>query len=177
MTVQVSDPPPALPGGVRPRLGASRLGDVGDHVAKSAQLTVTIPKSHQHRARPEPRAVPPHPPALVLKAPFDGSDFQLKLWPTGIYDLGGIEARKMSTYDLLSLMAQDRASAIMPTRHVAIGIQQDNGMVSHRFDALPEWIFAGLRSMPQLSRKSIGVFAINHVCHTAPRCGQPVSST
>jgi hypothetical protein len=48
-------------------------------MAESAQLTVMIPKSHQHQVGPKSRAVPTRTPTLAFKAAFDGGNLQLKL--------------------------------------------------------------------------------------------------
>jgi hypothetical protein len=113
-------------------------------MAESAQLTVTIPKSHQHHLGPILRAVLAHAPTHPFKAPFDRSDLQLELWPGTLDGFLPLEAREVTTDYFMSRVTRDRSGPIMPTHHSTLRIQQDNHMVSNLFSELPERLFRAI---------------------------------
>src|ERR1700737_1971098 len=64
-------------------------------------------------------------------------------------------------------MAHDRLSPLMPTRHVALQIQQNNRIVAAAFGELPDWLFNPFRSTGLPARGSTGGLAM-HIFHRLP---------
>src|SRR5688572_30785678 len=118
------------------------LREVLSDLGVAVQLAVRIAQRGDDHARPEPRAVLAHPPALVLGAAMLARHGQLAPRLAGVDVFGSVEAREMLADDLVRLVALDASRATVPARHRPVRSQHVDGVVLYALDQQTEAFLA-----------------------------------
>src|SRR5262249_15621352 len=137
-------------------LGMLALGDVAGHLRESAEPAGSVVHGGDDDVGPEPRAVVPKPPALVLDAPLSTGDLQFPLRLAAAQVFLAVERREVPADDLLRLVALDALGPGVPGGDVAVGVEHEDRVVAHRRHEELE----DLRALPQLL---LGPLAGGHV--------------
>src|SRR5205085_796332 len=121
----------ALP---QPLLGVATRGEVARHSAEAAQLAACIAQRRGDRAGPEARAVLAHAPAFIRQATFAPGDLELALRRARREVVRLIEHRKVLADGFARLVAHDARRAGVPRADLALGAEEEDGVVLHRVD-------------------------------------------
>ncbi|CAA9552899.1 MAG: hypothetical protein AVDCRST_MAG79-2843 [uncultured Thermoleophilia bacterium] len=123
-------------------LRPSPLREISGDLREAAQPTVVVAQGGDDDVGPEPRAVLPHAPALVLDAPHGHGLAELGVRLAGL-DVGlRVEAREVAADDLSGRVPLEAARAGVPRRHVAGGVEHEDGVVDDVLDHQPQALLA-----------------------------------
>ena len=152
------------------------LGEVTRDLGEADQLALGVEHARNDDVGPKARAVLADAPRLVFEPTLARGDLQLLFALAGFDVLLGEEAREMLANDLVGGEALDALRAGVPRGHLALGVEQVDGVVADALDQEAEARFRlgvrGLERAQTLSRFAIRDAQFEHarfVCaHVRP---------
>ena len=110
------------------------LGQVSRHLRESDHLAVRIAQRSDDHVRPEPRAVLPEAPSLVLEPPIAGGAAQLHLRLPVQDVLARVERGEVPADDLVRLIPLQLFCADVPGEDLAARVEREDGVVANAGD-------------------------------------------
>src|SRR6185437_2380406 len=105
------------------------LAQVAGHLGEAAQHTGFVAYRRDHHVRPEPAAVLPDAPALVLEPALCFRHFQFVIRPAGVLGRLWIERGEMLTDNLRTAVPFHTPRPLVPTGYMPRGVEQEDGIV------------------------------------------------
>ena len=119
-------------------LAPATLGEVARDLEEAVDLAVRIPEDVDDHAGPERRAVLAETPALLPVAPVAARDLKSLSGAPRLHVLGAVEDREVLADDLFGPIALDALRAGVPADHVAVRVEEEDGVVLDARDQPPE---------------------------------------